>query len=107
MTALGFLRRSFEHGVHPAHHKQQTADLPIQRDIYCAAIDAISRLPAPEVPDVLIALLESPREHERAEAAQGLGRLVHVAALPALSCIVRWAIVRGLGTAERWLLSQS
>ncbi len=25
------LRRSFEHGVHPAHHKEQTEDLPIQR----------------------------------------------------------------------------
>ena len=25
------LRRSFEHGVHPAHHKTQTEDLPIQR----------------------------------------------------------------------------
>ena len=25
------LRRNFEHGVHPAHHKEQTADLPIQR----------------------------------------------------------------------------
>ncbi len=31
MKALGLLRRGFEHGVHPAHHKQQTADLPIQR----------------------------------------------------------------------------
>ncbi|MDJ0813753.1 MAG: electron transport complex subunit RsxC [Woeseiaceae bacterium] len=31
MKALGLLRRSFEHGVHPAHHKGQTADLPIQR----------------------------------------------------------------------------
>ncbi|MDH3415795.1 MAG: hypothetical protein OEM64_05730, partial [Gammaproteobacteria bacterium] len=31
MKAFSFLRRSFEHGVHPAHHKQQTADLPIQR----------------------------------------------------------------------------
>ena len=25
------LRRNFEHGVHPAHHKEQTEDLPIQR----------------------------------------------------------------------------
>ena len=31
MKALGLLRRGFEHGVHPAHHKDQTADLPIQR----------------------------------------------------------------------------
>ena len=31
MTAFGFLRRSFEHGVHPAHHKEQTEHLPIQR----------------------------------------------------------------------------
>ena len=31
MKALGFLRRGFEHGVHPAHHKEQTADLPVQR----------------------------------------------------------------------------
>jgi electron transport complex protein RnfC len=31
MKALGFLRRSFEHGVHPAHHKEQTENLPIQR----------------------------------------------------------------------------
>jgi electron transport complex protein RnfC len=31
MKALGLLRRGFEHGVHPAHHKEQTADLPIQR----------------------------------------------------------------------------
>ena len=31
MKALGFLRRGFEHGVHPAHHTEQTADLSIQR----------------------------------------------------------------------------
>ena len=31
MKPLGFLRRSFEHGVHPAHHKGQTEDLAIQR----------------------------------------------------------------------------
>jgi electron transport complex protein RnfC len=31
MTVLRRLRRSFEHGVHPAHHKQQTENLPIQR----------------------------------------------------------------------------
>jgi len=31
MKLLGQLRRSFEHGVHPAHLKEQTADLPIQR----------------------------------------------------------------------------
>ena len=31
MKAFHKLRRSFEHGVHPAHHKEQTADLPIQR----------------------------------------------------------------------------
>jgi len=31
MRLLGRLRRSFEHGVHPAHLKEQTADLPIQR----------------------------------------------------------------------------
>ena len=31
MKALGFLRRSFEHGVHPSHHKEQTENLPIQR----------------------------------------------------------------------------
>ena len=31
MRALRRLRRNFEHGVHPAHHKQQTATLPIQR----------------------------------------------------------------------------
>jgi electron transport complex protein RnfC len=31
MKPLGFLRRNFEHGVHPAHHKTQTEDLPIQR----------------------------------------------------------------------------
>jgi electron transport complex protein RnfC len=28
---LRLLRRSFEHGVHPPHRKEQTADLPIQR----------------------------------------------------------------------------
>jgi electron transport complex protein RnfC len=31
MKAFRFLRSSFEHGVHPAHHKEQTEDLPIQR----------------------------------------------------------------------------
>ena len=31
MKPFRFLRRSFEHGVHPAHHKEQTEDLPIQR----------------------------------------------------------------------------
>ena len=31
MKALRLLRRSFEHGVHPAHYKEQTADLAIQR----------------------------------------------------------------------------
>src|SRR5210317_2551837 len=31
MKAFHKLRRNFEHGVHPAHHKQQTEDLPIQR----------------------------------------------------------------------------
>jgi len=31
MNPLSRLRRSFEHGVHPAHHKTQTEDLPIQR----------------------------------------------------------------------------
>jgi electron transport complex protein RnfC len=31
MKLLRRLRRSFEHGVHPAHHKQQTENLPIQR----------------------------------------------------------------------------
>jgi electron transport complex protein RnfC len=31
MKTLGLLRRNFEHGVHPAHHKDQTEDLPIQR----------------------------------------------------------------------------
>ena len=31
MKAFLRLRRNFEHGVHPAHHKQQTQDLPIQR----------------------------------------------------------------------------
>jgi len=31
MRAFRRLRRNFEHGVHPAHYKQQTANLPIQR----------------------------------------------------------------------------
>ena len=31
MRLIGRLRRGFEHGVHPAHLKEQTADLPIQR----------------------------------------------------------------------------
>jgi|TARA_Y100000310_G_scaffold334816_2_gene415426 electron transport complex protein RnfC len=31
MNPLRLLRRSFDHGVHPAHLKEQTADLPIQR----------------------------------------------------------------------------
>ena len=31
MMPLKKLRRNFEHGVHPAHHKEQTEDLPIQR----------------------------------------------------------------------------
>ena len=31
MKPLRLLRRNFEHGVHPAHHKEQTEDLPIQR----------------------------------------------------------------------------
>jgi electron transport complex protein RnfC len=31
MKPIGLLHRNFEHGVHPAHHKQQTEDLPIQR----------------------------------------------------------------------------
>lgn len=31
MGLLFSLRRSFAHGVHPEHHKEQTADLPIQR----------------------------------------------------------------------------
>ena len=31
MKAFRLLRRNFEHGVHPAHHKDQTADLPTQR----------------------------------------------------------------------------
>lgn len=65
-------------------HGRGWADLPIERDIYCAAIDGISRLPVPEVPNILIELLESKHEYERAEAAQCLGRLKHVAALPAL-----------------------
>jgi len=35
MGLLFSLRRSFSHGVHPAHHKDQTADLPIQRVPFC------------------------------------------------------------------------
>jgi electron transport complex protein RnfC len=31
MGLLFSLRNSFAHGVHPTHHKEQTADLPIQR----------------------------------------------------------------------------
>ena len=31
MKALRLLRRGFEHGVHPAHYKEQTEQLPIQR----------------------------------------------------------------------------
>ena len=31
MKAFRLLRRGFEHGVHPAHHKEQTENLPIQR----------------------------------------------------------------------------
>jgi len=31
MKPFRLLRRSFEHGVHPAHHKDQTEDLAIQR----------------------------------------------------------------------------
>jgi len=31
MKAIRLLRRNFEHGVHPAHHKNQTENLPIQR----------------------------------------------------------------------------
>jgi len=31
MRVFRRLRRNFEHGVHPAHHKQQTENLPIQR----------------------------------------------------------------------------
>jgi electron transport complex protein RnfC len=31
MRAFSLLRRNFEHGVHPAHHKNQTEHLPIQR----------------------------------------------------------------------------
>jgi len=31
MKAIRRLRRNFEHGVHPAHHKGQTENLPIQR----------------------------------------------------------------------------
>ena len=65
-------------------HGRGWADLPIERDIYCAAIDGISRLSVPEAPGILIELLESKHEYERAEAAQCLARLKHVAALPAL-----------------------
>jgi electron transport complex protein RnfC len=35
MGLLFSLRRSFSHGVHPEHHKEQTADLPIQRVPFC------------------------------------------------------------------------
>jgi len=35
MGLLFSLRRSFAHGVHPEHHKGQTADLPIQRVPFC------------------------------------------------------------------------
>lgn len=35
MGLLFSLRRSFSHGVHPEHHKDQTADLPIQRVPFC------------------------------------------------------------------------
>lgn len=31
MGLLFSLRKSFDHGVHPRHHKEQTAELPIQR----------------------------------------------------------------------------
>ena len=31
MRVFSRLRRNFEHGVHPAHHKEQTEKLPIQR----------------------------------------------------------------------------
>ena len=31
MKPLRLLRRNFEHGAHPAHHKEQTEDLAIQR----------------------------------------------------------------------------
>jgi electron transport complex protein RnfC len=31
MRVFRRLRRNFEHGVHPAHHKEQTENLPIQR----------------------------------------------------------------------------
>ncbi|MCW8828461.1 MAG: electron transport complex subunit RsxC [Gammaproteobacteria bacterium] len=36
MGLLFSLRRSFAHGVHPEHHKEQTADLPIQRVPFCS-----------------------------------------------------------------------
>ena len=77
---LALLRRV----VDERGHGRGWADLPIQRDIYCAAIDGISRLPLPEVPDILIGYLDSAQEYDRAEAAQCLARLQHVAALPAL-----------------------
>lgn len=35
MGLLFSLHRSFSHGVHPEHHKEQTADLPIQRVPFC------------------------------------------------------------------------
>jgi len=35
MGLLFSLRRSFSHGVHPEHHKEQTAELPIQRVPFC------------------------------------------------------------------------
>ncbi|MDJ0655129.1 MAG: HEAT repeat domain-containing protein [Xanthomonadales bacterium] len=66
------------------NHGRGWADLPVQRDIYCAAIDGISRLALPEVPGLLVEMLNTPHEYERAEAAKCLGRLKHVAALPAL-----------------------
>ncbi len=31
MNLPGLLRQSFEHGVHPSHHKEQTVDLAVQR----------------------------------------------------------------------------
>jgi len=79
-AVLGPLRRVIDE----RKHGRGWADLPIEKDIYCAAIDGISRLPVPEVPNILIELLESKHEYERAEAAQCLGRLKHVDALPAL-----------------------
>lgn len=65
-------------------HGRGWADLPIQRDIYCAAIDGISRLPSAEVPGLLIGYLDAPHEYDRAEAAQCLARLEYAAALPAV-----------------------